>query len=158
VKLDMPAPNPIPPTVIPETVELAVDFDGTVTWNGAPVDRATMDSYFADAATKNPQPGKPSKYVMFDLEDVDGTIRCILWPDGFAEMGQLVQADAILMAREFLREPYWPLRAAQELRQSVSWPVQYLRAAPGDAHARVPVDLEKLKSCFEQQHAIPERR
>jgi len=25
------------------------------------------------------------------------------------------QADAILMAREFLREPYWPLRAAQEL-------------------------------------------
>ena len=67
------------------------------------------------------------------------------------------QADAILMAREFLREPYWPLRAAQELRQSVSWPVQYLRAAPGDAHARVPVNLEKLKSCFEEQHAIPER-
>ncbi|HEY6155686.1 MAG TPA: NADH:flavin oxidoreductase/NADH oxidase [Candidatus Udaeobacter sp.] len=68
------------------------------------------------------------------------------------------QADAILMAREFLREPYWPLRAAQELRQSVSWPVQYLRAAPSDAHARVPVNLEKLKSCFEEQHAIPERR
>lgn len=68
------------------------------------------------------------------------------------------QADAILMAREFLREPYWPLHAAQELRQSVSWPVQYLRAAPGHAHARVPVNLEKLKSCFEEQHAIPERR
>jgi 2,4-dienoyl-CoA reductase-like NADH-dependent reductase (Old Yellow Enzyme family) len=68
------------------------------------------------------------------------------------------QADAILMAREFLREPYWPLRAAKELRQSVSWPVQYLRAAPADAHARVAVNLEKLKSCFEEQHAIPERR
>jgi 2,4-dienoyl-CoA reductase-like NADH-dependent reductase (Old Yellow Enzyme family) len=68
------------------------------------------------------------------------------------------QSDAILMAREFLREPYWPLRAAHELRQSVSWPVQYLRAAPGEAHARVPVNLEKLKSCFEEQHAIPERR
>ncbi len=68
------------------------------------------------------------------------------------------QADAILMAREFLRDPYWPLRAAQELRQSVSWPVQYLRAAPKDANARVPVNLDKLKSCFEQQHAIPERR
>ena len=68
------------------------------------------------------------------------------------------QADAILMAREFLREPYWPLRAAQELRQSVSWPVQYLRAASADAHARVPVNLDKLKSCFEEQHAIPERR
>jgi DNA polymerase-3 subunit alpha len=49
--------------------------------------------------TRNPQPGKPSKYVMFDLEDVDGAIRCILWPDGFAEMGHLVAADSILVIR-----------------------------------------------------------
>jgi biopolymer transport protein ExbD len=56
VKLDMPAPNSTPPTVEPETVELGVDFDGTVTWNGTPVDRSTMDSYFEDAAHKNPQP------------------------------------------------------------------------------------------------------
>ncbi|HVW74830.1 MAG TPA: biopolymer transporter ExbD [Rhizomicrobium sp.] len=56
VKLDMPAPNSTPPTVEPETVELGVDFDGTVTWNGTPVDRGTMDSYFEDAARKNPQP------------------------------------------------------------------------------------------------------
>jgi 2,4-dienoyl-CoA reductase-like NADH-dependent reductase (Old Yellow Enzyme family) len=67
------------------------------------------------------------------------------------------EADAILMAREFLRDPYWPLRAARELNQSITWPVQYLRAARGDAGARVPVNLEKLKSCFEEQHAIPER-
>jgi 2,4-dienoyl-CoA reductase-like NADH-dependent reductase (Old Yellow Enzyme family) len=66
------------------------------------------------------------------------------------------EADVILMAREFLRDPYWPLRAARELSQSITWPVQYLRAARGDAHARVPVNLEKLKSCFEEQHAIPE--
>ena len=56
VKLDMPAPNTTPPTVEPETVELGVDFDGTVTWNGTAVDRGTMDSYFEDAARKNPQP------------------------------------------------------------------------------------------------------
>ena len=56
VKLDMPAPNSTPPTVEPETVELGVDFDGTVTWNGTAVDRSTMDSYFEDAARKNPQP------------------------------------------------------------------------------------------------------
>ncbi len=68
------------------------------------------------------------------------------------------QADAIVIAREFLRDPYWPLRAAKELGQSISWPVQYLRAAPQDAAARVPVDLEKLRSCFEEQHAIPESR
>jgi biopolymer transport protein ExbD len=56
VKLDMPAPNTTPPTVEPETVDLGVDFDGTVTWNGTAVDRNTMDSYFEDAARKNPQP------------------------------------------------------------------------------------------------------
>ena len=56
VKLDMPAPNTTPPTVQPETVDLGVDFDGTVTWNGQAVDRGTMDSYFEDAARKNPQP------------------------------------------------------------------------------------------------------
>jgi len=56
VKLDMPAPNTTPPTVQPETVDLGVDFDGTVTWNGAAVDRGTMDAYFEDAARKNPQP------------------------------------------------------------------------------------------------------
>ncbi len=56
VKLDMPAPNTTPPTVEPETVDLGVDFDGTVTWNGTAVDRSTMDSYLEDAARKNPQP------------------------------------------------------------------------------------------------------
>jgi 2,4-dienoyl-CoA reductase-like NADH-dependent reductase (Old Yellow Enzyme family) len=68
------------------------------------------------------------------------------------------QADAVIMAREFLRDPYWPLRAAMELAQPISWPVQYLRAAPRGAQARVPVNLKNLESCFEEQHAIPERR
>jgi 2,4-dienoyl-CoA reductase-like NADH-dependent reductase (Old Yellow Enzyme family) len=68
------------------------------------------------------------------------------------------QADAVIIAREFLRDPYWPLRAAGELEQSISWPVQYLRAAPKGAQARVPVDLKNLESCFEEQHAVPERR
>jgi biopolymer transport protein ExbD len=52
VKLDMPQANPTPPTFIPPTVELGVDFDGTVTWNGVAVDRATMDSYLADIGRK----------------------------------------------------------------------------------------------------------
>ena len=40
------------------------------------------------------------------------------------------QADMVLLAREMLRDPYWPLKAARELGQSVGWPAQYLRAAP----------------------------
>jgi 2,4-dienoyl-CoA reductase-like NADH-dependent reductase (Old Yellow Enzyme family) len=67
------------------------------------------------------------------------------------------QADAVIMAREMLRDPYWPLRAAQELGQAISWPVQYLRAGPEGAQARVPVDLKNLKCCFEEQHAVLER-
>ena len=67
------------------------------------------------------------------------------------------QADAVVIAREFLRDPYWPLRAARELGQQILWPVQYLRAAPEGATARVSVDLNNLDACFQEQHAIPER-
>jgi 2,4-dienoyl-CoA reductase-like NADH-dependent reductase (Old Yellow Enzyme family) len=66
------------------------------------------------------------------------------------------QADAVVIAREMLRDPYWPLRAARELGQAISWPVQYLRAGPEGAQSRVPVDLKNLKSCFEEQHAVPQ--
>jgi biopolymer transport protein ExbD len=69
VKLDMPAPNPNPPTVIPETVELVVDFDGTVLWNGTAVDRGTMQAYMRDAALKTPQPEihvSPNRLAKYD--------------------------------------------------------------------------------------------
>ena len=38
------------------------------------------------------------------------------------------QADLILLAREMLRDPYFPLHAAHALKQDVAWPVQYDRA------------------------------
>ena len=40
------------------------------------------------------------------------------------------QADAVLLARELLRDPHWPLRAAYELGTEADWPVQYERAKP----------------------------
>jgi 2,4-dienoyl-CoA reductase-like NADH-dependent reductase (Old Yellow Enzyme family) len=40
------------------------------------------------------------------------------------------QADAVLLARAMLRDPYWPLHAALELGVDVPWPNQYLRAKP----------------------------
>ena len=67
------------------------------------------------------------------------------------------QADAVIIAREFLRDPYWPLRAARELDQPIAWPVQYLRAAPKGAQPRIPVDLKSFESCFEEQHGVPEQ-
>jgi 2,4-dienoyl-CoA reductase-like NADH-dependent reductase (Old Yellow Enzyme family) len=38
------------------------------------------------------------------------------------------QADLIMMAREFLRDPYFPFHAAYEMGEEVVWPKQYLRA------------------------------
>jgi 2,4-dienoyl-CoA reductase-like NADH-dependent reductase (Old Yellow Enzyme family) len=40
------------------------------------------------------------------------------------------QADFVIMAREFLRDPYWPLHAAAALHQEIAWPKQYERAKP----------------------------
>jgi 2,4-dienoyl-CoA reductase-like NADH-dependent reductase (Old Yellow Enzyme family) len=39
------------------------------------------------------------------------------------------RADLIFLARELLRDPYWPLFAARTLGADVTWPVQYQRAA-----------------------------
>jgi 2,4-dienoyl-CoA reductase-like NADH-dependent reductase (Old Yellow Enzyme family) len=38
------------------------------------------------------------------------------------------EADVVLLARQLLRNPYWPLRAARTLGASVVWPPQYQRA------------------------------
>jgi hypothetical protein len=37
-----------------------------------------------------------------------------------------------------LRDPYWPMHAAQALRQVATWPSQYLRAAPSGSQPRTP--------------------
>jgi 2,4-dienoyl-CoA reductase-like NADH-dependent reductase (Old Yellow Enzyme family) len=49
------------------------------------------------------------------------------------------QADLVVLARELLRDPYWPLRAARELGHEASWPAQYLRAAPAGSPERTPL-------------------
>ena len=48
------------------------------------------------------------------------------------------QADVVLLAREFLRNPYWPLDAVQMLGATTTWPRQYLRAAPHGTAVRQP--------------------
>jgi DNA polymerase-3 subunit alpha len=48
------------------------------------------------------EPGAPTKYVMFDLEDMNGAIRSIQWPTDFAKSGEYIQPDAILVIRGVL--------------------------------------------------------
>jgi 2,4-dienoyl-CoA reductase-like NADH-dependent reductase (Old Yellow Enzyme family) len=38
------------------------------------------------------------------------------------------QADGVLLGREMLRDPYWPLHAAKLLEDDIQWPKQYMRA------------------------------
>jgi len=57
VKLDMPRPSANKPTAPPEVVELEVDFDGTMLWNGNVVqDLDQMIRYLAQSAAASPQP------------------------------------------------------------------------------------------------------
>ncbi len=58
-----------------------------------------MISSIKFAHTKNAKVGSPSKYANFDLEDMQGMVRCILWPKGFATQGLAVQPDAVVIAR-----------------------------------------------------------
>ena len=51
------------------------------------------------AHTRNPKPGQSSKYANFDLEDMDGYVRAICWPNDFEQYGELIQHDAVVLAR-----------------------------------------------------------
>jgi biopolymer transport protein ExbD len=58
VKIDNPLPPPPnqPPPPPPEVINLGIDFDGTILWNSAPVDRTTLQGYIGEEAAKQPQP------------------------------------------------------------------------------------------------------
>jgi biopolymer transport protein ExbD len=71
VKLDMPQPRPdqpLPP-VPPEVIDIEIDFDGAVVWNGTPVPNlSTLEGYFRTESQKDPQaeihlrPDRRSRY------------------------------------------------------------------------------------------------
>ncbi|MEA2913007.1 MAG: biopolymer transport protein ExbD [Bradyrhizobium sp.] len=57
VKIDNPLPTHDPPPLKPPVVvDLGIDFDGTLSWNGSPVDRKTMQGYITEQAGEDPQP------------------------------------------------------------------------------------------------------
>jgi biopolymer transport protein ExbD len=71
VKLDMPRATNAPSQTQPVIINLEIDFDGTVLWNGTPVpDFDTLDAYFRREAQNDPQPElhiRPSKRVDYDV-------------------------------------------------------------------------------------------
>ena len=65
-----------------------------------------------------------------DAEMPTGAVGLITTPEQADEIVSGGRADAVVLARELLRDPYFPMRAARQLGQEIAWPAQYLRAAP----------------------------
>ncbi|HEX7020193.1 MAG TPA: NADH:flavin oxidoreductase/NADH oxidase [Gemmatimonadaceae bacterium] len=57
-----------------------------------------------------------------------GTVGLVTSPEQADTIIRTGQADVVIMARELLRDPHWPLRAARSLKVDVAWPPQYERA------------------------------
>ena len=72
VKLDMPQPNQNPPPVTeePVVIDLEIDFDGTILWNGTPTTMSSLESYFRTESQKSPQPElhvRPNRRAKYDV-------------------------------------------------------------------------------------------
>ena len=70
VKLDMPPPTDQPPPLVPpEVINLDVDFDDSVYWDGNKVDLAQLEGYFRTESKRDPQPEihlRPDKRSHYD--------------------------------------------------------------------------------------------
>src|SRR5215475_3210968 len=72
VKLDMPRPNQNQPqnNTPREVVDLEIDFDGTVMWNGNIVaNEKQLQGYLLDIASRSPQPEihlRPNRLCKYD--------------------------------------------------------------------------------------------
>ena len=65
-----------------------------------------------------------------------GAVGLITTPRQADDIVRSGQADCVLLARQLLRDPYWPMHAAQELGVAFPWSAQYLRAAPDGSPRR----------------------
>jgi biopolymer transport protein ExbD len=71
VKLDLPRSQPPPEQIQPEVIDLDIDFDGTVIWNGSPVASVQqLEGYFRMEGQKYPQPEihlRPDPHARYDV-------------------------------------------------------------------------------------------
>jgi 2,4-dienoyl-CoA reductase-like NADH-dependent reductase (Old Yellow Enzyme family) len=75
-----------------------------------------------------------------------GAVGMITAPEQADQIIRTGQADVVLLARELLRDPYWPLHAAEVLHKPGVWPVQYERAARGKVERREPLSAPTAQS------------
>ncbi|MFC7342344.1 NADH:flavin oxidoreductase/NADH oxidase [Saccharopolyspora griseoalba] len=69
-----------------------------------------------------------ARQIKLEAEVPTGAVGLITAPEQAEEIIAAGSADAVLLARELLRDPSWPMHAADKLRADVLWPKQYVRA------------------------------
>lgn len=66
--------------------------------------------------------------IRHEAKIATGAVGMITAPEQADHIIRTGQADMVLLAREMLRDPYWPRQAAKQLRQPIATPIQYGRA------------------------------
>lgn len=69
-----------------------------------------------------------AEQIRREAEMTTGAVGLITEPEQANEILSKGQADVVILARELLRDPYWPLHAANSLGYDNAWPAQYTRA------------------------------
>jgi biopolymer transport protein ExbD len=85
VKIDLPHKGPPQPPV--PVVTLQVDFDGSILWNGARIDHATLERRLASAAAQSPQPELHIEADRLAHYDAVAAVMANAQRDGLAKMG-----------------------------------------------------------------------
>jgi 2,4-dienoyl-CoA reductase-like NADH-dependent reductase (Old Yellow Enzyme family) len=112
------------------TVEESVELAGTL----KPLGVDLIDCSSGGNVARAKIPVGPGYQVAFaerirrEAAIATGAVGMITDPTQADQIIRSAQADVVIMARQFLRDPYWPLLAAHALGQDIQWPQQYDRA------------------------------
>jgi len=112
------------------TIEQSVELAKTVKDLGVDLIDCSSGGLVPDAKV----PAAPGYQVPFaekirrEARIATGAVGLITFPDQADQIIRNGQADVVLLARQFLRDPYFPLHAAAELHVDIPWPKQYERA------------------------------
>jgi 2,4-dienoyl-CoA reductase-like NADH-dependent reductase (Old Yellow Enzyme family) len=111
-------------------IEQSINFAGKLQEAGADLIDASSGGNISQASI----PIGPGYQVAFaekikrETGIMTGAVGFITSPEQAEQIVATGQADIVLLARELLRNPYWPLAAARQLKGDIEWPKQYLRA------------------------------
>ncbi|HMO75320.1 MAG TPA: biopolymer transporter ExbD [Sphingopyxis sp.] len=87
VKIDLPVPNPDAANVDPEKNKVMIDPAGTITWNGTPVDLATLEQYLIQTKSLPVEPElqvQPDPYARYIVVD---RVMAVIKRSGVGKLG-----------------------------------------------------------------------